>query len=164
MKMFKVILIIILFFLNISAKKPECHKFKLISATVQKTIPGHRGADIKEKYIFICKKSKSSDITITKLWKGNDKKGRFIDYKIMKFDGKKIIYEEISSLIGVKIFAIVGTYKYPVDIANKPVSKSNDLCPIEDFNGKAIIEYSKKSRKKHITISEIEVLETIRRH
>jgi len=52
---------------------------KLVSATVQKTTPDHRGADIKEKYVLSCKKSKSIDIAIASLWKGNAQKGQFID-------------------------------------------------------------------------------------
>jgi len=164
MKIFKILIVIALSFLFVSAQNPICSKLRLVSATVQKTIPGHRGADIKEEYIFICKKSKSSNMRITNLWKGNAKKGRFIDYKIMKYDGNKIINEEISTLSGVKIFAIVATYKYPVDLANNPVEKSNDLCPIDNFEGKAIIVYSKKLKDKYLIVSDIEKLETITKH
>lgn len=102
-------------------------------------------------------------MTITNLWKGNAKKGRFIDYKIMKLDDGKIINEEINTLLGVKTFAIVARYKYPVDLANNPVKKSNDLCPIDNFEGKTIIEYSKKSKAKHLKVFEIEKLETIKK-
>jgi len=149
--------------LFVSAQIPSCGKLSLVSATVQKTIPGHRDANIKEEYIFICKKPKSSNMTITNLWKGNAKKGRFIDYKIMKLDDGKIINEEINTLLGVKTFAIVARYKYPVDLANNPVKKSNDLCPIDNFEGKTIIEYSKKSKAKHLKVFEIEKLETIKK-
>ena len=161
MKILKILIISTLSFLFVSAQIPICGKLRIVSATVQKTIPGHRGADIKEEFVFICKKSKSSNITITDFWKGNAKKGRFINYKIMKSDGEKVINEEITTLSGVKIFAIVAVYKYPADLANNPVKKSNDLCPIDNFEGKAIIEYSKKSKDKYLEIPEIEKLETI---
>jgi hypothetical protein len=161
MKILKILILTSLSFLFVSAQIPGCGKLRLVSATVQKTIPGHRGAEIKEEYIFICKKSKSSNMTITNLWKGDAKKGQYIDYKIMKYKGDEIINKEINTLSGVKMFAIVATYKYPVDIANNPVEKSTDLCPIDSFEGKAIIEYSKKSKNKYLIVSDIKKLETI---
>jgi len=161
MKILRILILTSLSFLFVSAQIPSCGKLRLVSATVQKTIPGYRGADVKEEYIFICKKPKSSNMTITNLWKGDAKKGRYIDYKIMKYKDNEIINEEINTLSGVKMFAIVATYKYPVDLANNPVEKSTDLCPIDSFEGKAIIEYLKKSKEKYLVIHEIEKLETI---
>lgn len=164
MKIIKITLVVFLFLLNFSAQKPDCRKLKLISATVQKTIPGHRKANVTEKYIFICKKPRSSNVVINNLWKGNATKGRFIEYKIMKYKDEKVVKEEIKSLSGIKKFAIVAIYKYPVDLANNRILKSDDLCPIKDFKGKAIIGYSINSTDKQLIITEIEKQETIRRH
>lgn len=158
-----IFLLIILSFFYISAINPACKKLKIVSATVQKTIPGYRGADIKEKYIFICKKSASRDITIKKVWKGNAQEGRYIDFKIMKSVGGKAENEQLETLSSVKTFTIVAIYKYPVDLANNPEEKSNDLCPIVNFEGRAIIEYSLKTKHKLLIINKIEQLETIRK-
>ncbi len=158
----KISLIIVLF-ISIFSMKPYCKKLKIVSSTVQKTIPGFRGADIREKYIFVCKKQTSKEINIDKLWIGNAKKGRYIDFELYKFEDDKLTNEKLSSLSGTKIFAIVGTYKYPADLANKPIKKSNDECPIKDFKGASIIKYTFKSKTKDLIVTEIKKLKDIRR-
>jgi|GEM_PF-6608538 len=160
MKIFKVFIIVTFSLFFISTECYGCGKLRLMAAHAQKTLPGYKGSEIVEKYTFICKKSALVDVNITGLWQGSEKKGRLLDYKIMKYDGEKVTDEELKSLRGVKLFAIVAVYKYP---AEHIVNKSEDSCPIGNFNGKAIIVYLKNEHKKYLKVSGFDSEETIRR-
>ena len=50
MKILKVLFVAIISLFFISAQTFGCGKLKLVSATVQKTIPGYIGADIEESF------------------------------------------------------------------------------------------------------------------
>jgi len=141
MRNLKILIIFLVAVFCISALSPDCKKISMISASVQKTIPGHRGADVK----------------------GNAKNGRFIEFNLKKYLGQNVIDEEINSLIDIDKFAIVATYKYPVAKASNPVEPSPDVCPINNFEGKAIIEYTYNSKTKYMIVSDIKELDPIRK-